>query len=202
MAMDSIAIIGAGQAGAALAARLRQAGFQGGIDVFGAESAPPYQRPPLSKKYLAGDWEQERLWLRPAQFWREQGIALHLGGTVEALDLASRTLRCGGRRHGWRKLALTTGAAPFAGGVRGPQQCVRAAQSGRRAALAAGVPGRAQVAGAGGRLYRAGNGRGRRAGGVVGAGGGARVPGPGAGGVPGHGRGHPRPAPAPRGAHP
>lgn len=112
MAMDSIAIIGAGQAGAALAARLRQAGFQGGIDVFGAESAPPYQRPPLSKKYLAGDWEQERLWLRPAQFWREQGIALHLGGTVEALDLASRTLRCGGRRHGWRKLALTTGAAP------------------------------------------------------------------------------------------
>ncbi|KCV56130.1 NAD(P)/FAD-dependent oxidoreductase [Bordetella bronchiseptica] len=112
MATDSIAIIGAGQAGAALAARLRQAGFQGGIDVFGAESAPPYQRPPLSKKYLAGDWEQERLWLRPAQFWREQGIALHLGGTVEALDLASRTLRCNGQRHGWRKLALTTGAAP------------------------------------------------------------------------------------------
>lgn len=204
MAMDSIAIIGAGQAGAALAARLRQAGFQGGIDVFGAESAPPYQRPPLSKKYLAGDWEQERLWLRPAQFWREQGIALHLGGTVEALDLASRTLRCGGRRHGWRKLALTTGAAlrplpaAFAGrsnvfelrNLADVQRLQPAFLAGRRLLVL------------GGRLYRAGNGRGRRAGGVVGAGGGARVPGPGAGGVPGHGRGHPRPAPAPRGAHP
>lgn len=112
MAKQDIAIIGAGQAGAALAVRLRQLGFLGGIALFGAEQAPPYQRPPLSKKYLAGEWEQERLWLRPTDFWREQRISLHLGGAVSALDLTSRTLVCGEREHRWGKLALTTGATP------------------------------------------------------------------------------------------
>lgn len=112
MTAESVAIIGAGQAGASLAARLRSAGFQGGIALFGAENAPPYQRPPLSKNYLRGEWEQERLWLRSSEFWREQDIELHLGGDVRDLDLASHSLVCNGRRYSWDKLALTTGTIP------------------------------------------------------------------------------------------
>ena len=62
--MSHVVVIGAGQAGAALAAKLRAAGHNGQITLIGAESAPPYQRPPLSKGYLMGEMGAERLWLR------------------------------------------------------------------------------------------------------------------------------------------
>jgi len=110
--MDHVAIVGAGQAGAALAIRLRQKGFAGDITIFGSEGDPPYQRPPLSKKYLSGEWERERLWLRPAEFWPEQGIVLRLGKEVSQLDLEARSLVWGSDRYSWSKLALTTGALP------------------------------------------------------------------------------------------
>ena len=63
-----IVIIGAGQAGAALAAKLRALGHDGEITLIGDEPAPPYQRPPLSKAYLLGEMEEDRLWLRAAEF--------------------------------------------------------------------------------------------------------------------------------------
>ena len=63
--MSGIVVIGAGQAGAALAARLRSLGHDGALTLVGAEPEPPYQRPPLSKAYLLGEMAKERLWLRP-----------------------------------------------------------------------------------------------------------------------------------------
>jgi 3-phenylpropionate/trans-cinnamate dioxygenase ferredoxin reductase subunit len=105
-------IVGAGQAGAALALRLRKQGFTGKISMFGLEPDIPYQRPPLSKKYLLGEWERDRLYLRPPGIWKDNGIALHTGCLVEAIDIAQRTLTCRGETIRWDKLALATGASP------------------------------------------------------------------------------------------
>src|SRR5690606_5095981 len=77
-----------------------------------AENAPPYQRPPLSKKYLAGEWEEQRLWLRPVQFWEDQKITLRLGAQVSFVDPSSKTLRCGDQRYEWDKLVFATGSTP------------------------------------------------------------------------------------------
>ncbi len=110
--MEAIAIIGAGQAGAALAARLRVKGHDGPITIYGVESAPPYQRPPLSKKYLGGEWEADRLWLRPPNFWSTNDIDLRLGKPVTMIDPELGHLVWGGELQNWDKLALTTGTAP------------------------------------------------------------------------------------------
>ncbi len=110
--MEHVAIVGAGQAGAAVAMRLRQMGCSDEITIFGNEEDPPYQRPPLSKKYLAGEWERERLWLRPVEFWSDQGITLRLGKEVRQLNLDDRSLVWGDDIHSWSKLALTTGSRP------------------------------------------------------------------------------------------
>ena len=90
-------IVGAGQAGAALAARLRALGHDGEIVMLGDEPAPPYQRPPLSKAYLLGEMEEDRLWLRAPEFWAEHGIDLRLGQPVTGIDPAAQD-RDGGRR--------------------------------------------------------------------------------------------------------
>lgn len=110
--MVEVAIIGAGQAGAALAARLRTKGHDGRIVVYGAEEAPPYQRPPLSKKYLGGEWDAERLWLRAPDFWKTNDIELRLGASVTMIDPELGRLVWGGELHDWDKLALTTGTMP------------------------------------------------------------------------------------------
>ena len=72
--MTAIIVIGAGQAGAALAAKLRALGYQGALTMIGEETAPPYQRPPLSKAYLLGEMELERLYLRAPSFWADQNV--------------------------------------------------------------------------------------------------------------------------------
>ena len=111
--MTDIAIVGAGQAGAALAAKLRAEGHAGRIVMVGEEPAPPYQRPPLSKKYLLGEFPAERLQLRPPAFWEEQGVELILGARVAEIDRAAGRLRLeDGAAIPWDKLALTTGARP------------------------------------------------------------------------------------------
>jgi 3-phenylpropionate/trans-cinnamate dioxygenase ferredoxin reductase subunit len=107
-----IVIVGAGQAGAALAARLRALGHAGPLTLIGEEPAPPYQRPPLSKANLLGEMEEERLWLRAPGFWAEQGIDLRLGRPVMAIDPAARTVTVGEEVIGYDALALTTGSTP------------------------------------------------------------------------------------------
>ena len=110
--MPHIAIVGAGQAGFSLAAKLRALDFKGEVTLIGDEPAPPYQRPPLSKKYLTGEMSLERLYLRPEAFYAEHGIALRLGARVEAIDPAAKSLRIAGETLRWDRLALTTGALP------------------------------------------------------------------------------------------
>jgi 3-phenylpropionate/trans-cinnamate dioxygenase ferredoxin reductase subunit len=110
--MGGIVVVGAGQAGASLAAKLRAEGYAGPLTLVGDEPVPPYQRPPLSKKYLLGEMEVERLYLRPLSFYAEQGIDLRLGVPVTAIDRAARTITLGGEALGWDQLALTTGALP------------------------------------------------------------------------------------------
>jgi 3-phenylpropionate/trans-cinnamate dioxygenase ferredoxin reductase subunit len=108
-----IVVIGAGQAGAALAARLRALGHVGPLTIVGAEPEPPYQRPPLSKAYLKGEMTRERLWLRAPPFYATENIEVVTGVRVVAIDRRARAVALAdGRRFGFDRLALTTGAAP------------------------------------------------------------------------------------------
>ena len=110
--MERIVVIGAGQAGASLVAKLRASGFAGKITLIGQEAVPPYQRPPLSKAYLLGDMALERLYLRPASFYDEHDIDLLLGAPVTAIDRIARTVTVGGQVIAYDQLALTTGTVP------------------------------------------------------------------------------------------
>ena len=110
--MAHVVIVGAGQAGAACAAKLRGLGFDGAITMIGAEPAPPYQRPPLSKAYLMGEMDEERLWLRAPDFYADHAISLRLGAPVTAIDTAQRSVALGAETLGYDELVLTTGSTP------------------------------------------------------------------------------------------
>lgn len=110
--MTDVVIIGAGQAGAAVAARLRAGGHSGKITLIGEETAPPYQRPPLSKGYLMGALDAERLWLRNAEFYSENSITLRLGAPVTDINPAAKTVSVAGDVVGYDELVLTTGSSP------------------------------------------------------------------------------------------
>jgi 3-phenylpropionate/trans-cinnamate dioxygenase ferredoxin reductase subunit len=110
--MSGIVIVGAGQAGAALAAKARALGYDGPITMIGGETAPPYQRPPLSKAYLMGQMEADRLWLRSPEFYAENNITLRLGQAVSAIDPAGKTVTVAGKTLEYAHLALTTGSTP------------------------------------------------------------------------------------------
>jgi 3-phenylpropionate/trans-cinnamate dioxygenase ferredoxin reductase subunit len=94
--MSDIVIVGTGHGGAQAAIALRQHGFAGSIAMVGRDSVPPYERPPLSKDYLAGEKPFERLLIRPPQFWAEREIALMLDTNVRSLDPAAKTLALSG----------------------------------------------------------------------------------------------------------
>lgn len=110
--MSHIVVIGAGQAGSSLVAKLRKDGFDGDITLIGAEDVLPYQRPPLSKAYLLGEMELERLFLRPASFYADNNITLKLGQRVTGIDTAAKTVSLGDEVLGYDQLALTTGSDP------------------------------------------------------------------------------------------
>jgi len=111
--MQHFVVIGAGQAGSSLVAKLRSAGFDGKITMIGAEPVPPYQRPPLSKAYLLGEMAQERLYLRSEAFYADQDIDLRLHTRAVELhpDVQAVTLDSGEVLN-YDALALTTGAHP------------------------------------------------------------------------------------------
>lgn len=110
--MAHVVVIGAGQAGCSLVAKLRNGGFEGQITLIGAETAPPYQRPPLSKKYLLGEMELERLFLRPLDFYADQNITLRLGEVVESIDRDAKTVSTNQITLSYDHLVLTTGSTP------------------------------------------------------------------------------------------
>ena len=113
MPHHDIVIVGAGHAGAQAAIQLRQLGFTGSIALIGAEPEPPYERPPLSKEYLAGEKAFERMLARPEGFWAERGIELVLGTAVTAVDPEARALTAGdGGRFGYGRLIWAAGGEP------------------------------------------------------------------------------------------
>ena len=106
-----VAIVGTGQAGFQAAASLRQEGFAGRIVMIGDEPVRPYQRPPLSKSYLARDSSLDELWLRPETFYAQHQIDVLAGETVTALDRTERRLRLASDSElSWDHLVLATGA--------------------------------------------------------------------------------------------
>jgi 3-phenylpropionate/trans-cinnamate dioxygenase ferredoxin reductase subunit len=108
-----VIIIGAGQAGGETAQRLRQGGFTGDITLIGEEPTAPYQRPPLSKAYLKGELDMERLLLRPASVYVEEQISLLTKTRAVWIDRANRKVRVeGGRELPYDALVLATGAKP------------------------------------------------------------------------------------------
>lgn len=110
--MKHIVVIGAGQAGCSLVAKLRSDGFDGEITLVGAEPVPPYQRPPLSKAYLLGEMALERLYLRPESFYSEQNITLMLGRPVNKIDRTAKTITLDDETISYDELVLTTGSDP------------------------------------------------------------------------------------------
>lgn len=108
-----VAIIGTGHAGAQAAIALRQAGHEERILMIGREALAPYERPPLSKEYLAGDKPFERIMIRPQQFWQDKRIELVLGQAVSAIDPAAHTLTLSdGTAISYRKLVWAAGGDP------------------------------------------------------------------------------------------
>jgi 3-phenylpropionate/trans-cinnamate dioxygenase ferredoxin reductase subunit len=90
---EQIVIVGAGQAAVQAVDTLRRRGFTGKLTLIGEEPWPPYQRPPLSKKYLAGALERERLLIRPAQFFADHTVTTHLGRRVTDIAPRARHVR-------------------------------------------------------------------------------------------------------------
>ena len=108
-----VLIVGGGHGGAQAALSLVQGGFTGSIAILGAEREPPYDRPPLSKEYLAGEKPFERMLLRPEALWAERGITLLLGRTVTAVDAEGHRVTCAdGSALGYGTMIWATGGAP------------------------------------------------------------------------------------------
>jgi 3-phenylpropionate/trans-cinnamate dioxygenase ferredoxin reductase subunit len=108
---EHLVIVGGGQAAAQAVQSLRQQSFAGAITLVADEPYPPYQRPPLSKKYLAGELARERLFLRPAAFYAERGVELLTGARAEEIEPAARRVRLADDRVlSYDRLLLATGS--------------------------------------------------------------------------------------------
>jgi 3-phenylpropionate/trans-cinnamate dioxygenase ferredoxin reductase subunit len=108
-----VIIVGAGHAGAQVAALLRQYKFAGSIALLGEEHEHPYERPPLSKDYLSGLKEFERLLIRPIDFWTQHAIELQLGQRVVEVDpRAHRVKTAAGDEFSYGKLVWAAGGSP------------------------------------------------------------------------------------------
>ncbi|MER7766780.1 FAD-dependent oxidoreductase [Kitasatospora sp. NPDC096140] len=108
-----IAVVGAGAAGLHTAEALRRAGYDGRLTLIGAEDAPPYDRPPLSKHLLSGQWQPERLTLRDPRALEELRLDLRLGVPARRLDRRTRTVHLAdGREVPCDAVVIATGVRP------------------------------------------------------------------------------------------
>lgn len=111
--LGRVVIIGGGAAGLAAALTLREEGYAGGLVLVSADAAAPYDRPNLSKDYLAGVAPEDWLPLRPAEYYEDHRIELELSAHVQSIDPADRSARLeNGARLGFDALLLATGAEP------------------------------------------------------------------------------------------
>ena len=111
--MPPIVIIGAGQAAASFIAKLRGGDYTGPIVLIGTEPTLPYQRPPLSKKYLLGELQLDRLLLRPQSWYDDNEVTLKLDTTVTKINNAEQSISLNtGEILNYSKLLLATGSSP------------------------------------------------------------------------------------------
>ncbi|MDD7909314.1 FAD-dependent oxidoreductase [Pseudovibrio exalbescens] len=119
---EKIVVVGAGQAGSQVVQTLRQKGFEGDLVLIGDEPHLPYQRPPLSKKFLKGDVGEETLYLRPKEFYEVNKVELISGDPVVAVDRQKKLLELkSGSSVSYSKLVLTTGTKARALPIEGAQ---------------------------------------------------------------------------------
>ena len=110
---EQIVIVGAGQAAVQAIDTLRRKGFTGKLVLIGEESSIPYQRPPLSKKYLAGSVERDRLPIRPPHFYSSHNVELHIGRRAVEIDRREQRVRLDeGTAVAYDGLLLATGSKP------------------------------------------------------------------------------------------
>ncbi|HVB43911.1 MAG TPA: FAD-dependent oxidoreductase [Streptosporangiaceae bacterium] len=110
---NAYVIVGASLAGARAAQTLREEGFGGPVILIGDEDEIPYERPALSKNYLMGKEEREKLYVHPREWYAEHDVDLRLGVPVTSIDAGAHTVSlAGGEQVGYAKLLLTTGSAP------------------------------------------------------------------------------------------
>jgi 3-phenylpropionate/trans-cinnamate dioxygenase ferredoxin reductase subunit len=113
VARPTFVILGAGLCGGAAAQTLRDEGFDGRVILIGDEPHLPYERPPLSKEYLRGEQERDRLFMHPETWYSEQEIEVRLGIRATAIDLAERTIvLTDGDRLSYDSLLMATGGRP------------------------------------------------------------------------------------------
>ena len=109
----SVIIIGAGQAGLQSIVSLRQSGYPKAITLIGDEAYLPYQRPPLSKAYLSGRMERERLFLKPESFFTDNNVTVKLATRVASIDAGAKSVTLeSGESLAYEDLILATGSRP------------------------------------------------------------------------------------------
>ena len=110
--MATTIVIGAGQAGAEVVSKLRDEGYEDRIVLIGQEDYLPYQRPPLSKKYMAGEMALERLFLRPKEFYQDKSIELQIGKSALKIDPNQQRVEFSDGSLKYDHLVLSTGSKP------------------------------------------------------------------------------------------
>ncbi|MBF2755296.1 MAG: FAD-dependent oxidoreductase [Gammaproteobacteria bacterium AqS3] len=111
--MQQVVIVGGGQSGAQVAVELRRLGHPAPIHIIAEEPELPYQRPPLSKQYLQGQFNEARLRVKPAEWWGENNVTVHTDSRALALDLDGRRVQLDGAGWvSWSHLVLATGVEP------------------------------------------------------------------------------------------
>ena len=110
--MATTIVIGAGQAGAEVISKLRDQGHEDRLVLIGQENYLPYQRPPLSKKYMAGEMTLERLFLRPKEFYTEKNVELQIGKSALRIDPDQQIVEFNDGNLDYDYLVLATGSRP------------------------------------------------------------------------------------------
>ncbi|GJL93714.1 MAG: ferredoxin reductase [Hyphococcus sp.] len=111
--VNSIVVVGGGQAAAQAIASLRQGGYEGALTMVAEEAALPYQRPPLSKGYLKGDLEETRLYLRPAEWYEQAKVTLKLDSRITAINTEDKLVTDDkGEAYYYDRLIIATGSRP------------------------------------------------------------------------------------------
>lgn len=113
MTRFDVLIVGSGHGGTQTATALRQGGFDGTLAIVSADVEAPYERPPLSKDYLAGEKDFKRILFRPENFWSQRNIMLLPGRSVIAVDVVQRLVRTdAGEGIAYGKLVWAAGGTP------------------------------------------------------------------------------------------